>query len=586
MSQRNFRNPGRWRGPVKPVQKMDNSLVEMLFMHFLKLPPLLLDARHKIRSEHFDPDTEVYLRVLWESLLEVVARADYRGKKPGYMQLRALVTDRLVELGDAASEADSRALLTEPDTRDADEPVGLLYYTYKLLGDDADEIDYQTGKELLTRFLLEREIYDQKIAPLFVGKDQGVLPGDLTATIDDLARSVQTLAGLGGGRGMSLRPEAKHLIVRRPVFPPGIGFLTNVMNGFADGEIYGLMGPTGQGKTPLAIQAGLAMARHIKMRHLLHGEPLRTVHYFFYELDASDVLVRIWAPAAQIPKHRLLEAMVGADLTSSEDAMAAILAWPGWTTMTTPAAQRQEYEVELAKLAKVKVAELPGERERLTEAVDLLDGVFVPHEMSGDAGRGGATEVHAILMREADLTGRAPAFVIIDYLNDMVSRYLSATSRNAEDAMRHMISETIKDLRDRVAKSMRCAVFLLQQISGRFTRMPPTAPVHYSHASESSLFAENLYSCTALGNRDKDTGVQFLWHSKARNTARSFGHDIVRLDGPLQLFREVGDVMLVNGQLVTNDLADLTGGEFKTPKATKPTKRPPSIRGELDAFGD
>lgn len=564
---------------------MDITLIEMLFLHFLVLSPLLLDAKHKVRAEHFDQDREMYLRVLWEVLDDLTSRDDYRGKRLSYLRLRSAVIDRLVELGDEVSEADSKALLTEPDTRDEGEPVGLLYYAYKELEND-DSIDYRTGQELLTRFLLEREVYDRKIAPLFLGKDQGVLPGNLTATVDDLAKSVQSLAGIGGGKGMSLRPKAEHLVVRRPVYPPGIGFLTSVTGGFADGEIYGLMGPMGQGKTPLAIQSGLAMARHIKLRHLLHGEPLRAVHYFFYELGASDVLVRTWAPAAQIPKERIHEAMASADLAGSDDAMAAILAWPGWSRQSDPASQRQPYEADLAKLAQTKVTDLPGERERLNEAIDLLDGVFVPHEMSGDSGCGGMTELHSILMRESDLTKVPPAFVIVDYLNDMVARYLRATGKDPNDAMRHEIAGSIKDLRDRVATTMRCSVLVIQQLSGRFTRMPPAAPIHHSHASESSLFAENLYSCSALGNRDPDTGVQFLWHSKARNTARSFGHDILRLNGPQQIFHEVNDVSLINGQLVTNDLAELVGGEFKSPPAARKPKSRGPIRGELDTFGD
>jgi hypothetical protein len=185
----------------------------------------------------------------------------------------------------------------------------------------------------------------------------------------------------------------------------GMDFLDTPMGGgAADGEVYGILGTYGSGKTMLAGGIVAEGAVRAVNRARETGLAPRHTFYFTYETPPDDIRKRVWAYLANIRLDNLN-------------------ALPYVQTLSR-AGRRHPYEEQLFP------TDPRGEWERFEDTAHLRRLIHIA-DMRGPrhnpkAGSGGVDEIAAELTKFQSRYGATPKIVVIDYALVCVRRYIKA----------------------------------------------------------------------------------------------------------------------------------------------------------------
>ena len=236
--------------------------------------------------------------------------------------------------------------------------------------------------------------------------------------------------------------------------PTGVGFVDEVLGGGpARGEVYGLMGPTGGGKTTAATMILDSVARG--RRHAA---------FFSYETElVPQVSNKIYGIAGDIPRESLKNLKSVDDLPTSDSS-------------------------------------------RLKESMALYGEFMHPCDMKCDAihgtGGGGVPEIRAQLKKFHD-EGHHIDILIIDQLLSMVDSQILAKNLDL-NLRRQYMQLAIEQLREVVQSSdMNCSAFVLHQVDNAVKNASSTREPRKGDAAEDKSFDNNLHFCMQFGVMDK-----------------------------------------------------------------------------------
>jgi RecA/RadA recombinase len=227
-------------------------------------------------------------------------------------------------------------------------------------------------------------------------------------------------------------------------------------------ECYGILGPSGGGKTLMAIDIGCSMA-----------ERGQRVEYFLYEQPAQEVRPRLFSRAGGI---------------STDD-------------------MRNRAWDELSE----------DVRDRIARASEQLKGKFILHDRSAE---GDSVSDVANAIRESIAEGKKPDLVVIDWLWPLVTRAAgSAVAGGRKNVSERIVMQGILDEFKAMASTYKVCILILHQLSTEIAKKRASRKPQWFNSAEAGSFAWLLHHCIAIGTQD-DHGYCWLVGSKARTNAK------------------------------------------------------------------
>lgn len=242
--------------------------------------------------------------------------------------------------------------------------------------------------------------------------------------------------------------------------PTGVQYLDALMPGIAPGKSYGILGPSGGGKTTIGGELAVAVARQRKY-----------VAYFSYEVPVvPELRNRIYGCAGLIPRDILR------DIKHLKD-------------------MPEQY------------------KQTLNEQLGIWGQYIKMRDVTGSAGASGAEGIRAELDALAS-AGEHVEVVIIDQLMSMVDIWIGANNEdfsNRRVLMQHIVEE-IRSL----TGPMNCCTFILHQVDTKVKGASPSRRPRKGDAMEDKSFDNNMHFCIQLGTADTK-GCCWLADPKARD---------------------------------------------------------------------
>lgn len=487
-----------------------------LLASILSDPFLFSTARMRLKPDLFNGMDEVSFRAIWTTALQL---ADQYG--PAFF-----FDDRKRTWNVLDSETKS-SYYSRPDLYPIqywDDAFGENGFIPWLFGSCvADEFSPVYGERLLMDFLRERAINDtwQRLSRATAN---GVVT-NLSSMVRDLATKESEILSFGydpvesgAPAGWMPPPTAKR--------STGIPWLDALLGGGHQApETYGVCGAIGSGKTTLALQIALAVARReaffasgsegaieaMKMENIDTSKPYEMgyAYYFHYEMSTTDIRKKLWSSAAMIDYKRIeLLGTAGFSL----DALTQLS--PGENSLCNTMAAQMKGPTSLAEQMKVSEKDFAGELARLEAACRSIDLNFRQIDCTGDKhpglGTGYIPEIAAILAGEKR-KGHRPAVVIVDYA-------MSCVERHTEDEKRiyQLLSTFGRQFEDEVTKPFHTPGWIFHQLSGEANLRTAATKQHHGNAMGSKRFAQSCWFCFNLGTADEKTGCRYFTPSKAR----------------------------------------------------------------------
>jgi hypothetical protein len=326
--------------------------------------------------------------------------------------------------------------------------------------------------EQLQLFLAER-----RIKPMALAMSRAS-PEDTAKMVDEMSRMRQSTL-ITTGRVVDIFVPGKERFSMSARVPTGVNFFDYLTSGgIAYGEVVGLLGPFGRGKTTAAVQLACEFARTREY-----------VAYLSYETDIEPGI------------------------------SGRMYGYIGGLSRSSVLGKRLE-DIDPQMLATLRQASTAWAREYLLP-IDMKQG--------GDkAGCNGPDEIRALL-RELRDNGKHVRFVLIDQYLSMVQRYIAARNMDIGRDTRLIMQKMVGDLMDIAQPSdMDCCILALHQTAPECIKYSPVRVPNAADSAECRSWPFWMSTCLALGNPDNNSR-QWAKVIKGRDVAMK--ECVVELDG-------------------------------------------------------
>ena len=346
----------------------------------------------------------------------------------------------------------------------------------------------------------------------------------------------------------------------KPTFvePTGLSYFDMFMDGgHAPGEVNGILGPMGTGKTMLAVNLAVASGRfQLAKPPNSSGKPKR-VYLVTYEQSAEELRKRIVSCAAQIAFASLRE-----------------MTDPAVSLSSKYRGDYKQYEQNrdwISYGSDMSRVERPGELERYTREMPLLasSGVIQIIDLSGigeqtRSGSGYVEEVAALIAADQQACGNpGTACVIVDYVLLAAQRYMSVNKMDESRNTRFAVAGYVDRIKQQVAGRFATPVWLLHQMNSAGNAGNPTKPTTHNQASESSAFAAALTFCACLSTKDVQSNCCLLNFSKRRRAGDSVPCKVLHIIGAEASVVDGDEHFVANtqlGKILPREVAGQFGG--------------------------
>lgn len=464
---------------------------KLLVAHMLRSQQFVEKISPTLEAKVFDRDDERWLQLIWTVILS------------WWEQHRALVPRDFLEAELSARISKDPTFMS--DTEYA-ELKSILDYVYSL---DEAQLNSDSMVGQIQLFLDSRVVRPaaEALAQAQSGKDFDERMAKL--------QQAHSVSRISTGKVADIFTPGTFASADTTRIPSGVHYIDTLLcGGWRTGEVVGLLGPFGGGKTTMAVQAlvEFARAKHHSM-------------YLSYELDiVPELSNRMYGVMAGIPMHRLVN--LKPEQVRDDD--------------------------------KKKIYAAQEKFGQYMHVVDMKSG-------GTNVGGGGAAEIAAML-REHHKRGQHIDLVVVDQYLPMINRYMAAKNIG-EDSKRLVMQSMVMDFMSIAQPSqMNCAFLLLHQSNTEVTYRNPTVKPVAGDSAECKSWPFWMSACMALGRMD-DNNVCWLTSIKMRGGPRD--SVIVRLMGDDWLFLYTdGRYTAQNGKFVDSESAEnQSEGTFTEPAA-------------------
>ena len=430
------------------------------------------------------------------------------------------------------------------------------------------ERDY-TNK-VLYKFLNTRYIA-AAVENLFAGRPRDAAVSGMDSLLEQYYRRAQTIKHIGAEYDdENFMPEFGSEVSYSAVkpTPTGLPWIDSYIEGISPGDVIGLLGPTGGGKSNMMIDAAVRMAQY----YAAHSLPKLSV-YVCYEDGNYRMKPLFWSAATHIRRELFVE----------EDT----LDWSKLSTSEMP----NEFDRALPENQNGEF--ILGERERYTAAqrwmktnFRFLD--FSYNQSTGARGTGGVDEIVAAIRDLREKTGMELGFICIDYAGLMLERYLAQTGQlrgGGVDNLWLPLKMLPDRLRSEIAVPNAATVMLAHQIAGgEAMKKPFYRYLHHFDVQGCKALAENLHACVTVNKEDPDTQARLIHYSKIRYGVPA------RPTGIIKIKKEYCAIELVTDSYHVDEFSKkiLPNNEFSNNPTPTASRRliPPVDLPVGDSFGN
>lgn len=521
---------------------------DALFAHLLRSREVFEAGKEHLKPEVFDRKVDALYLVAWKAVCGVVEKHGIDmvfavGSKPRFY----------IETEAASILHANPDLLTDEQVEQllGDSPNALFRYIYDELKEEV--LDRNAAFHWLRKFLTEAV---QREASAAIKRHENHVFVDMPGLLDGIQKRYAQVQSVGQALSDQLFPEdwePEKLDIRST----GIPFLDQFMRGGrVAGEVYGILGCYGAGKTTLAIQMTYRGA--LKDQELFDSgvdKELGWWYLFHYEAPKKEILQRLLSHAADIPRS----------IVEDHDRE-----FSPFSTSEDPSSYKQ-YELDRYKL-QFQMGELPpGEKERKKAALQRINRNVMAVDMTGMPGADGISrgsgyvpEIAQILSSEVAKKRRI-AGVIIDYVGVSSRRYLAAKNGRSED-LRHLVGGFPDAALQRIALPFNCHVWLFHQVTAASNNLSPTTVLNHTHSAEGRNFGENVWYSFVLNREDPQTGCRTFTCSKTRRSSAADGMPQLLTIDPCGTLKVSDKYMMMNGFAVpkmgSTDVSEYTANSY------------------------
>lgn len=294
------------------------------------------------------------------------------------------------------------------------------------------------------------------------------------------------------------------------------------------GQLYGLLGPIGVGKSTLGAMIAVEGAKRALTRHTKGEKPGA---WIYINLDGSkaDVEKLLLSHGAKISRN---------ELDRDRD---------GLLTNLSTNENYHVYETDRRAELPHKEDVLLGEAERLVDFSSRLQARHLRLVDLDSVEWGQATRPSQCIAEGLEymtLVVRI-AGVVIDYVGVAVKEYIGREYQGLSGE----ISQFIYECRRQIADRWNCPVWLIHQLNGEANQKKPGAMQHHRNAADCDSFGENLDACFVLGQRDRVSGAFLLQCTKS--SIQPPEPAILRFDPHFATLRQTDDLRV---DKVTSDI--------------------------------
>jgi hypothetical protein len=462
--------------PIKTVTKAD---VDGLLRHILRCPQVMQRAISKIDVTDFDLGVEKPQALIYSIAQDFMLRHKQ-------MPTADLLYREIISRTHEHPEYDPQTV----------QSILNLAYDYMINPDDKQLVP-SWALDVMDSFLFQRRVAADVL------KKAEQFGNQLTRS--QVSEWQERMISASIQRSISVDPFAMEgsdeLIGTRRREPTGVQFVDAMLGGGTrPGELYGLLGPSGGGKTSFAHQLGVSSAkRHHLVPETKDAYERRHVYVFVYEENpvSSEYMVPVFSCATGMDRSIFDKDrdQVFAEMTDSQ-------------------------------------------RERYRKAKEEIGTYLHYVDMSGavnNAGRGGAHEIDAYLI-EQQLAGHNIHGFIVDWMWPMFQRYFADYKVEREKMLqeRGLAQRLMYDLKT-VAERRGCWCWMNHQTAP--AAVGKKKGTGWNDAAEFRSFAWLVNVCFTLGELDASNRAPFI-SSKNRGAKKSKLQ--VQLKGEISTFVALG----------------------------------------------
>lgn len=523
--------------------RMTPRLKESMLIRLLRQPELFAEAKTLLLPEHFVEGDEIRLGVLWRAMLDVSSRYG----RLEYETLADTVDAMANDMSPPLSEIEIADLLCD----DPDEP-GIVYHS--LFVADPAEMQLDHGRQLVRRFLEERLIADPLRDAVMsmaggISTDFGSLLQELKTRRDQITAVDVNPVHVGVPDADDWGGEAIKS------WATGIDFLDDPMGGGnVCGEMHGLLGPSGVGKTTLACMMAFKVASFFYQLRQETGEH-RIAYIFSYEQTARQLRAKILACAAEISlTHTVLK------MTNPRQDL----------SRNTADSPLKPYEV--TKFKGLAAESVRSEWQRYQDCLPIVRDHIRIIDMSGGsnksrAGVGYVDEMVSII--DADISASSlpiqPGWFIADYAQLIAHRHLQAKKGRVSDNMlRHLVGQIGDEMKQKLCIRFDIPGWILSQFNTKANKASPSTPLTHNDAGEAGNFAHPIAFCFCLGTKDQENSCTLLNPSKTRYADGSIPPMVIKIDGDFSTMRRADNEYIADTashRILSRDVRNQFAGE-------------------------
>lgn len=489
------------------------DLADML-AHFIWVPELYRTYETSLKAEYFYPE-EVGFTVVFSALQEYYSKEGTKNKPD---KARLEIYTRTYLRGHPLSKDDTE---TESIIFDTNPAFGLIANLYDT---DRASLTYATGEPIVRQFLVERAIANAILKHV---NDMNEFKDSVNMSeaehLKKMAEDAERITGISAIVEIEeLAPDLSYFdkMNTQQGVPSGIPWIdAHIERGQRYGDVNGIIGPTGAGKTTLGSQLFVSNVREA-IQQYVSGVDDRLCVFYTYEQRAFDLQQKVFSNAFSIARSSIRE-----DRRLSET-------FSNGTTIPLKPYEIGRFEnrseVERYNMDREYFSR-HGIIRNMSGVADICDDDRMIN-IKKNKGIGGLQELVNDLHYIQETRQQGIRAVFIDYIGLVMERQFSITEDS--DVFYRGLKRFPDEVRQKVAGEFNCVVWLLHQMSGSANKVKPTTPLHHADAEGCRSLANNMSNCLCLGNPDSGSEgggkCLYLSFSKLRNSGAS-GFDSVNL---------------------------------------------------------
>ncbi len=500
-------------------------------------------VRELIRPEFFEA-SELGKATAIRVIGNLPDRYDKEDKLPR-IDLESLLRKEFASFGRAMPD-DQRADVLEDPIEEGDD-YGIVHHAYTNV--DRSQFSIEAVDQLIGRFVLERG----GVAPLkkALAAGAGYTPSDLGSLLDEY-RAIETkVAAIGKSKRQTFATTPIATVTEGQV-KLKLSWLGNFSNGFwAAGEIIGLLGGTGWGKSTLAHQITMSVASQLQSDGGHDDKKMRSALAFSYEDPGERIMIRGLACAARIRKEKL-EAMKDPEKDLSR--------------------VHTDYDAAQARLEDQSLEDFGTEYSRYHAAVNTMRRNYFYYDMTeSGSGDGGVDEIVGLIEQSIRETGQRPGFVLIDSIDLLAAAWITKNNPGADltKELAVQIPRLVANIRSRIGVAYKCPVLVTNQLKGAALKLDSMANLDHSDGASSKSWGKALDHHLMLCKPSPGDKVSRLVCTKDRRSGHDGEQVMIMLDGKFGRWVAATNFAVVDGNIVDKEVAETVQGPTKQRRMPK-----------------